>query len=138
MTTDAGRRSGTVQDLLLLLSAAHSANEVSRLRRISARLVMLAAVVVAALGVLAGSTAGLVEGTLVVLLAFAAGWLHSRIAAVLLTLLMAMGLATGLAAGATMPGLLFQVLMLGLCLRLTEAVFKQSRLPASEHSNPQT
>ncbi len=135
--TDEERRPGLGQDLLLLLSAANSADELVRLRRISARLVMLAAVVVAALAVLAGSTGGLLEGTLVVLLAFAAGWFSSRIAAVLLCLLMTLGLATGLAVGASMAGLLFQVLILGFCLRLAEAVFRQARLPATENRNPE-
>ena len=135
--TDEERRPGLGQDLLLLLSAANSADELVRLRRISARLVMLAAVVVAALAVLAGSTGGLLEGTLVVLLAFAAGWFSSRIAAVLLCLLMTLGLATGLAVGASMAGLLFQVLILGFCLRLAESVFRQARLPAMENRNPE-
>lgn len=126
---EAGAQPGLARDLLLLLSSADSAGEIARLRRISARLIMLAAVVVAALGVLGGSTAGLLEGTLVVLLAFAAGWFGSRLAAILLTLLMVLGLAVG----ASMAGLLFQVLILGLCLRLTEAVSKQARLAASEH-----
>ncbi len=61
------------------------------------------------------------EGTLV------GGWLRSRLAAILLMLLMALGLATGLAVGAATGGLLLQVALFGVALRMVEASFRFRR-----------
>lgn len=119
--------SGLLVDLGLLFRPLETREQAGRLARIGARVVMLVAVVVAAAGVLSGDMTVLVEGTLVALLAFAVGWFHSRVAAVILSLLMALGIATGLAVGAAMPGLLLQVAVFGVCLRMAEAVFRRGR-----------
>lgn len=126
-----GEKPGVLADVWLLLQSVSTREEAERLARMAGRLVMLLAVVVVAFGVLAGSLGTMLEGTLVALLAFVGGWLYSRVAAVLLILLMALGLATGMATGAATGGLLVQVAVFGLCLRMGEANF---RLPAMRRS----
>ena len=69
----------------------------------------------------------MMEGTLVALLALVGGWLRSRLAAILLMLLMALGLATGLAVGAATGGLLLQVALFGVALRMVEGSFRFRR-----------
>ena len=114
-------------DLGLLLKAVRTPEEACRLARVCGYVIMLMGVVVVAVGVFAVDVTTLLEGTLVALLGFAGGWAHSRIAAILLTVLMAFGLATGLAVGAATAGLLIQVALFGVCLRMVEATWRLRR-----------
>ncbi|WP_290652026.1 hypothetical protein [Aquisalimonas sp.] len=114
-------------DLPRLWRAVRNRDEARRLARASARLIMLLAVAVVAMGVLTGETATMVEGTLVALLALAAGWLYSRSAAVALALLLFLGLLAGLLGGQAPAGLLLQGVVLLICLRLAQATIIQHR-----------
>ncbi|WP_026279989.1 DUF3784 domain-containing protein [Thioalkalivibrio sp. ALJ16] len=115
---------GAGADLWLLLQSVDEAEKAQRLARVSGWVLALAGAVVVALGLLMQHTHTMLEGTLVALLAVVGGWLRSRIAATLLMLLMALGLATGLAAGAATGGLLVQVALFGVALRMVEATFR--------------
>ncbi len=127
----APRKHGLLADLWLLLQAARTRDEADRLARIAGRVVMLTGVIVVALGVMANSLPTMLEGTLVALLAFAGGWVYSRLAAVILILLMALGLVTGMATGSATAGLLIQVAVFGVCLRMGEANFRRRHLPVT-------
>lgn len=124
-------RASTLADLGLLLRSVETADQARRLARISGRVVMLMGVIVVAVGALAGRTDSMLEGTLVVLLGLAGGWGLSRVASGVLCLLMALGIATGLAVGAATAGLLIQVGLFGVCLRLAEATWQFRRLRAA-------
>jgi len=113
--------------MLVLLQAVKDPDQAKRLARVSAWVLMVAAVAVVMAGLLSNSTATMLEGTLVALLALAGGWAYSRVAACILTLLLALGVGTGLIAGLPMPGLLLQVALFGICLRMAEATFKLDR-----------
>ncbi len=115
---------GAGADLWLLLKAVDGVAKAQRLARAAGWVLALAGAVVVALGLLMQHTPTMMEGTVVALLAVIGGWLRSRIAATLLMLLMALGLATGLAAGAATGGLLVQVALFGVALRMVEAAFR--------------
>jgi type IV secretion system protein TrbC len=119
--------SAWVADLALLLQAIGDPERARRLARMGGRIVMLMGVIVVTVGALAADTATMLEGTLVALLGFAAGWAYSRLASIILALLMALGIATGLAVGAATIGLLVQVAVFGVCLRLVEATWHVQR-----------
>ncbi|WP_019625923.1 hypothetical protein [Thioalkalivibrio sp. ALJT] len=111
-------------DLLLLLQSVDNAEQARRLARVAGWVLIFAGVVVVMLGVLVQHMPTMLEGTLVALLALVGGWLRSRVAATLLMLLMALGLATGLAVGAATGGLLLQVALFGVSLRMVEGCFR--------------
>ncbi|WP_024326902.1 hypothetical protein [Thioalkalivibrio sp. AKL19] len=115
---------GAGADLILLLQSIENGEQARRLARVAGWVLILAGVVVVMLGVLVQHTPTMAEGTLVALLALVGGWLRSRFAAILLMLLMALGLATGLAVGATTGGLLLQVALFGVALRMVEGSFR--------------
>lgn len=115
---------GAGADLLLLLQAVENGEQAGRLARVAGWVLLFAGVVVVMLGLLVQHTPTMLEGTLVALLALVGGWLRSRIAATLLMLLMALGLATGLAMGAPTGGLLLQVALFGVALRMVEGCFR--------------
>lgn len=122
-------RSNPPADLLLLFRSIDSRDTAIRLARAAGWLLMLSGVVVVLLGFLAEHPQTMFEGTLVSLLALAAGWVRSRFAATLLTLLVALGLAGGLAAGVAPATLVFLSAIFGVCLRLTEATFRFRHAP---------
>ncbi|WP_018144703.1 hypothetical protein [Thioalkalivibrio sp. AKL6] len=115
---------GAGADLLLLLQSITNHEQAQRLARVTGWVLVFAGVVVVMLGVLVQHTPTMLEGTLVALLALVGGWLRSRVAATLLMLLMALGLATGLAVGAATGGLLLQVALFGVALRMVEGSFR--------------
>ncbi|WP_018938280.1 MULTISPECIES: hypothetical protein [unclassified Thioalkalivibrio] len=115
---------GAGADLLLLLQSIENSEQAQRLARVAGWVLVFAGVVVVMLGVLVQHTPTMLEGTLVALLALVGGWLRSRVAATLLMLLMALGLATGLAVGAATGGLLLQVALFGVALRMVEGSFR--------------
>ncbi|WP_018862680.1 MULTISPECIES: hypothetical protein [unclassified Thioalkalivibrio] len=115
---------GAGTGLWLLLQTIDETGKAQRLARVAGWVLALAGAVVVALGLLIQHTPTMMEGTLVALLAVVGGWLRSRIAATLLMLLMALGLATGLTAGAATGGLLLQVALFGVALRMVEATFR--------------
>ena len=115
---------GAGADLLLLLQSVENSEQAQRLARVAGWVLVFAGVVVVMLGVLVQHTPTMLEGTLVALLALVGGWLRSRVAATLLMLLMALGLATGLAVGAATGGLLLQVALFGVALRMVEGSFR--------------
>jgi hypothetical protein len=118
------RRTSLTGDLLQVFGRIHSADEARRLARGSGWLSLLAGVTVVLLGALLQHNAAMLEGTLVALLALAAGWARSRVAAVLLTTLIAVGLAGGLLGGGAAPMLVFLTVILAVSLRLLEATFR--------------
>ncbi|WP_018141389.1 hypothetical protein [Thioalkalivibrio sp. ALJ7] len=122
---------GAGADLLLLLESIENHEQAQRLARVAGWVLVFAGVVVVMLGVLVAHTPTMTEGTLVALLALVGGWLRSRVAAVLLMLLMALGLATGLAVGAATGGLLLQVALFGVALRMVEGTFRFRRPAAA-------
>ncbi|WP_018877119.1 MULTISPECIES: hypothetical protein [unclassified Thioalkalivibrio] len=115
---------GAGADLLLLLQSIHDTEQARRLARVAGWVLVFAGVIVVMLGVLVQHMPTMLEGTLVALLALVGGWLRSRLAATLLMLLMALGLATGLALGAATGGLLLQVALFGVALRMVEGCFR--------------
>ncbi|WP_018949248.1 hypothetical protein [Thioalkalivibrio sp. ALMg11] len=123
---------GAGADLLLLLQSIENSEQAQRLARVAGWVLVFAGVVVVLLGVLVQHTPTMIEGTLVALLALVGGWLRSRAAATLLMLLMALGLATGLALGAATGGLLLQVALFGVALRMVEGTFRFRRLATDE------
>ncbi|ADC72820.1 hypothetical protein TK90_2330 [Thioalkalivibrio sp. K90mix] len=129
---------GAGADLWLLLQTVDGVEKAQRLARVAGWVLALAGAVVVALGLLMQHTPTMLEGTLVALLAVIGGWLRSRIAAMILMLLMALGLATGLAAGAATGGLLLQVALFGIALRMVEATFRfRQRHPFEQRHNGQ-
>ncbi|WP_019593524.1 hypothetical protein [Thioalkalivibrio sp. ALM2T] len=124
--------SGAGADLLLLLQSIENHDQAQRLARVAGWVLVFAGVVVVMLGVLVAHTPTMTEGTLVALLALVGGWMRSRVAAVLLMLLMALGLATGLAVGAATGGLLLQVALFGVALRMVEGTFRFRRAVSAE------
>ncbi len=123
---------GAGADLLLLLQSIENHEQARRLARVAGWVLVFAGVVVVTLGVLVAHTPTMTEGTLVALLALVGGWLRSRVAATLLMLLMALGLATGLAVGAATGGLLLQVALFGVALRMVEGTFRFRRPATNE------
>ena len=129
---------GAGADLLLLLQSVENGEQARRLARVAGWVLVFAGTVVVMLGLLVQHTPTMMEGTLVTLLALVGGWLRSRIAALLLMLLMALGLATGLAVGAATGGLLLQVALFGVALRMVEGCFRFRHAdPAGPGNNAQ-
>lgn len=120
---------GAAADLPLLLQSIENTEQARRLARVAGWVLAFAGVVVVMLGVLTHQTPAMLEGTLVALLALVGGWLRSRIAATVLMLLLALGLATGLALGAATTGLLVQVALFGVALRMVEGTFRFRKPP---------
>jgi hypothetical protein len=118
------RPTSLTADLLLVFRRIGSADEARRLARGSGWLILLAGVIVVLLGALMQHTGSMLEGTLVALLALVAGWARSRVAAVLLTALIALGLAGGLLGGGPAATLIFLATILAASLRLLEATFR--------------
>ncbi|AHF00007.1 hypothetical protein [Thioalkalivibrio paradoxus] len=123
-------------DLPLLFRRLRSGDEAGRLARAAGWLVLLAGVIVVLLGALMQHDAAMLEGTLVALLALAAGWARSRVAAAFLAVLIAMGLAGGVVGGAPLPTLVFLGLMFAVSLRLLQAVFRFRRRDAAGRPSP--
>lgn len=124
---DTKRRSSPPADVLLVFLSLRSADQAPRLARAAGWMLMLAGVVVVLLGFLMNHPQTMIEGTLVTLLALVAGWARSRLAAVVLTVLLALGLAGGLTAGVELGTMVFLLISLVVALRLLEATFRFRR-----------
>jgi len=85
---------------------------------------MFAGVIVVLFGFLMNHPSTMIEGTLVTLLALIAGWARSRLTAILLTLLLALGLVGGVAGSIEPATLAFLLIAFLVSLRLLEATFR--------------
>ncbi len=124
---DTRRRPSPPADILLVFRRLRSEDQAVRLARAAGWLLMLAGVVVVLLGFLMNHPQTMIEGTLVTLLALVAGWVRSRLAAVFLGALLALGLAGGFAAGVESGTTAFLLITLVVALRLLEATFRFRR-----------
>jgi len=118
------RRTSPPADLLLIFRPLRSKDQAPRLARAAGWLLMLAGVVVVLLGFLLNHLPTMIEGTVVTLLALIAGWVRSRLAAILLILLLALGLAGGAAGGIEPATIAFLLIAFVVSLRLLEATFR--------------
>lgn len=108
----------------MIVRPLRSREQALRLARASGWLLMLSGVTVVLLGFLMNHLPTMIEGTLVALLALIGGWARSRLAATLLSLLLAVGLVGGLASGVETGTIAFMLIALLVSFRLVEAAFR--------------
>lgn len=120
---------GLRASLRLLLQPVRTRVQARQLGRTGATIVVMVGGLLAFLGLLAGNNATVLDGMLLVAMAYLAGWYASRFAAVVLVLLMLMGLLVSISMGIPVLRLLIQFAVLMVCLRLAEAVFRLRTLP---------
>jgi hypothetical protein len=108
-------------DLLLILHPLRSQEQATRLARAAGWLLMFAGVIVVLFGFLMNHLPTMIEATLVALLALIAGWARNRFAAILLTLLLALGLSGAVAGGIAIGTIVFLLIAFLVSLRLLEA-----------------